>query len=1170
VSDAPLDLGPFRLERIVATGGMAAVWKGVHRQSGEAVAIKVMRGDHAWNATWQSAFRAEVRAMARLRHPNIARVHDYGQMPDSAAQLHPDLVPGTPYLVMEYLAGGTLSERHPSGWTGVRVVLQSLLDALAVAHAHGVIHRDLKPANALLSADGQLVKLTDFGIAHATDRGDGSGQILEGGTPSYMAPEQFEGRWRDTGPWTDLYALGCLAWTLVTGHPPYGHRAWIRAALAHVKQPIPAFRPCMPVPADLEPWLHRLLQKDPAHRFRRAADTAWALTMLGNAPNPSGPAFEHDAEAPIVVLSGAVTLPWRPPSVNPTNAATEMGPKVERQQVPIEGRPMPIRTPPIPRDWRVGSVETERLAGAGLGLLGLQELPTVGRAAERDLLWNTMLQASADNAARLVILTGQAGSGKSRLAAWAGRRAHAVGACSWMRATHDVLQGPHHGSGPMMARSLGVVGLPRGEAIARTRRLLTEWGVYDSDEAVALCSLTLPPTQEELDGQAMVVRFDRPIERHILVLRQLARLARARTGILWLDDVQWSEDALQLTKMLLDQAKFPLLIVMTVRDEALMERPVETGLVRELLDRETAHHLPIPAMNAADQHTLIRRWLGLGAELARTVTERAAGNPLFAVQLVEDWVDRGLLTPSQGGFALHPGALAEIPDDLHDMWLSRVERVLRTGEHGWRRALDLGAALGVEVDLEEWTQICRSGDIDPSEVMLEALSRARLVRIEAESWVFVHGMLRESIERAARENRTWIPTNLTCAEWLRDRKQPGRLGSHLFAAERFDEAATPLLDQVKSRFQISDLRVAEAALEMAEESLGLARAPATDPRWGDLELRRSRLLLDRGQADESLAVAEKARAMAQRHGWGLQAAQAARRIGEVHRDRPDVPRASALFTEALTLYGRVGNAEGEASAHLELARCGMLSGDYERALRLIGVARAGFEGALGANNGLANCDRVQGEIEIRLGRNLDRAIRLFRKAGDAYRKVGMRWGEANCMNGMAEIARLQGDLEQAENGYRRAIQLTEAMGHSGGDIMRINLAMIHISRDQPDAAATILRRVLDSMVKQERWGLVGVIDTLLLCPLAEEGDWETWIGHADRAMWTLRESGMVDRDMALFAERAGRIATAKGRPDLADQAYGLAIWQWEALGELDRARALSRSMALPPPSQTER
>ena len=277
-------LDGFELFAPIGRGGMAEVWRARHRDTGTPAAIKVMSGQ--WRSepwAWRS-FQAEVRAVAGLDHPHIVTVFDQGVVGEGAAASSAGrLPPGSPWLAMELLDGKGVHRWLAAGdWLVVRELLTTLLGALAHAHGRGVVHRDLKPSNLLLGPGG--VRLSDFGLALPWQRlaeDEGLAGQYVAGTPAYMAPEQVEHRWRDFGPWTDMYALGCVATQLITGRAPFAHLRAEAAALAHCTLPPPVLRPRFSVPAGLQEWVNRLLAKSPEGRFRAAADALMALSELG-------------------------------------------------------------------------------------------------------------------------------------------------------------------------------------------------------------------------------------------------------------------------------------------------------------------------------------------------------------------------------------------------------------------------------------------------------------------------------------------------------------------------------------------------------------------------------------------------------------------------------------------------------------------------------------------------------------------------------------------------------------------------------------------------------------------------------------------------------------------------------------------------------------------------
>ena len=217
-----IELGPYDLVEPVGRGGMATVWRGELRNERLPVAVKVLDAQHLRDPGFRAWFASEVRVMASLDHPHIARIYDQGVVQASSDRRLPL---GAPYMVMEWASGGRLELGRIGSWAPLRSLLIDLLDALAHAHARGVVHRDLKPSNITVCTEADPrpgIKLVDFGVAHVVEHEalelDDSGEQQLFGTPRFMAPEQVMRDFRALGPWTDLYALGCLAFAAANGN----------------------------------------------------------------------------------------------------------------------------------------------------------------------------------------------------------------------------------------------------------------------------------------------------------------------------------------------------------------------------------------------------------------------------------------------------------------------------------------------------------------------------------------------------------------------------------------------------------------------------------------------------------------------------------------------------------------------------------------------------------------------------------------------------------------------------------------------------------------------------------------------------------------------------------------------------------------------------------------
>ncbi|MCU0676415.1 MAG: serine/threonine-protein kinase [Myxococcota bacterium] len=268
----------FELVSPLGVGGFGEVWRALDTATGEHVAIKVLGHALARSPQFQSAFRNEIRITSRLAHEGVVRIVDVGTLGAEVERASGGrLVGGSPFVAMELL-GPTLASTVRGGcsWERARVVAEQLLRALAHVHARGVVHLDLKPSNVMFRGSGAETRavLSDFGIAWlATDAGASSGV----GTPGYAAPEQSLAEGRNIGPWSDLYAFGCVMWELLAGESPFAVASPIERLFA---APRP-FRPRTEVPEGVEAWLRSLLDPSPASRCPSAGR---ALSELEHGP----------------------------------------------------------------------------------------------------------------------------------------------------------------------------------------------------------------------------------------------------------------------------------------------------------------------------------------------------------------------------------------------------------------------------------------------------------------------------------------------------------------------------------------------------------------------------------------------------------------------------------------------------------------------------------------------------------------------------------------------------------------------------------------------------------------------------------------------------------------------------------------------------------------------
>ncbi len=453
---------------------MGAVYRATF--DGEAVAVKVLAAHHAAQPAYVRAFQTEIRAMATLHHPHVVEIFDLGRFEEGEHA-------GCPYAVMG-LAEQNLVERcGTTPWEQIDVWLRQVLLGLAHAHARGIIHRDLKPANLLL-AEGQ-VRIADFGLARAFEAVARGEHEQPAGTPGYMPDEQRLGRWRDVGPWTDLYALGKLALDLVGGETP--------------------------VPIGFDAWVSRLRQPVAKDRYRRAADALLGLERLRSEP-----------------LRPLTHFGDLGPAVNTELARTQPYFQDEDFLRPALPPPVPIVLPGTPS----APLPTHRPPRARrLGLALLHRALPAGYEDAAKTLWDEVRRAAA-GMPRVVQLHGP---DRERMGFWLCHQLHATGVGSVELATHDAHRRPTSGLGGMLARELRCFDLERTEAAERLARSV------HADDRAALLTIMAPILGGFGDPLGEEERFQ-------VIDRFFHRDAEGRLPFLWVARGEYADEALAFVR----------------------------------------------------------------------------------------------------------------------------------------------------------------------------------------------------------------------------------------------------------------------------------------------------------------------------------------------------------------------------------------------------------------------------------------------------------------------------------------------------------------------------------------------------------------------------------------------------------------------------------------------
>lgn len=637
-------------EQLLGQGAVGRVYSAIDTWYGERVAIKVLgeMPSGPARAVWERTLDAELTGAARLTHPRLVSPRDVGQSGD-----------GRPFLVMPFVAGAPLSSllQDPPPWTQLYDIFDQLLDALAFAHARGVLHRDIKPQNILLTKrpeGGHDLFVIDLGLAYLRERYEEQAIVLTEarGTPRYMAPEQLEGDARNLGPWTDLYAVGVMLYEFLRGEPPFQGPP-MKVALAKIGEEAPplALRPGYSAPKALEEVVARLLDRDINRRFALAADVRAALRALQHRP--------------------ILPLPYGPP-------------RPRALELPL----WPTPEPRAPRP--------------SLALAEKREPSLIGRDDICRHLWDAARQVRQTGAPLAILLEGEAGFGKTRLCRWLMEALEREGA---MRVFHVRSpaggEGPHAGLQGAIRRHLRTVGMT-GEDLSN--RIAAHF------EATGGRNF---PDQERLARWLSSTEYGGglPSEERVALLAELLRRESWRGGTaLWLDDAVWASpgEGLTLVEDLLSAPErgeeAPFLLLATARPDAYADRHQEEAARTRLLLRPDVLNLRINPLAENSILGLLDELITLESGLAARVAERAQGNPLYIIHLVQFWVRENLLEETRGpdGLRLRVplNTLTEeiLPPNISGLFESRIRATVRRAvdPRATRLALWGAALLGLE------------------------------------------------------------------------------------------------------------------------------------------------------------------------------------------------------------------------------------------------------------------------------------------------------------------------------------------------------------------------------------------------------------------------------------------------------------------------------------------
>ncbi|MFB6350646.1 MAG: AAA family ATPase, partial [Bradymonadaceae bacterium] len=438
-------------------------------------------------------------------------------------------------------------------------------------------------------------------------------------------------------------------------------------------------------------------------------------------------------------------------------AADEMG--LEDLFVDIDQYSPP---PGMPKNWRfeLPDRRSPRLVGAGLNMFEFTDVPVVGRQTLRDEMWSTLKTVHEQNVPRCLVLSGPTGTGKTRVVRWLSDRAHELG----VGVPVSVFHGPHETELRPLRRMVesffAAWQLDHDRVEESIANRLEQLGIASTAMADGGVELAegladiAQPSADEVDPEAYRAQA-------LAALSQLVeQLVEVRTPVVCLDDVAYGAESLRWVEQLLDRPDPPgVLLVLTVDDDVTGEAGAEQLLDR-IRQRAMVSEHEVGPLPSADLREFLDRLMVMQAALADRVVEASQGSPLYARELLQDWVAREFLQTGADGFELIESRSPVFPDGLTTLYQRRQEWFVTNMETIERDhvelALEAGVALGRTIDRQAWEATCRRlGIPEVGDVLLSELTEAGIAEWYPSGWRFRHGLIARVLEQRSRQFGRW-------------------------------------------------------------------------------------------------------------------------------------------------------------------------------------------------------------------------------------------------------------------------------------------------------------------------------------------------------------------------------------------------------------------------------
>jgi len=726
----------------------------------------------------------------------------------------------------------------------------------------------------------------------------------------------------------------------------------------------------------------------------------------------------------------------------------------------------------------------------------------VGRTTRRDQLWQALRTVRCTGDAQVVLLSGPTGIGKSRLAEWMVHRSVELGAGWSMTARYTDRDGLSRI--PDMLRQFWRCQNHSIETI-RTRMLRRR----DLNATHELLSLLTAADTLKLSDRIALCR------------RELSRVATDRPVVVWLDDVHRNEEGLALCEAI-THAPFglPALVIATTSDEDAAAE--QAWLART--EQQGAQRIAVHSLENSEMRALVHTEMGLDERLTIALQDRAHGNPLFAVHLIEDWKRRGLLRPSTIGLHLVEGAEISFPPGLIEMWSTRLASALPTDaeEEDWQ-AVERAAVLGQEVRQSEWLGIIALSPARAARLRERLLSQKLIQRADPERWWFVNSMLRESLLlRAQHGDRLQAHHQAVVAQLqAAATPSPARLGRHLVAAGRPDDAAPLLFRGVDHMRVRGRCREALALLD----TLHTVTTPEQElHRRG--QILRLYILTELGVLEPIPGILDEIRAAGQRFGWRwltlnrlLLEVSAALRLGDTARGQRLLDEAAPQLLESEVGFRR---RHAQLSAWIALRE-----GREEDA---VAAARQTKALCSPQETTAPHTFAVLANLFLNLNREAE-AAEVVEEGLKMAREQHALGELAEFLSVRGMLANRQGEHAIAAQAYRDAHQLSREIGLPSAGLYRMNLGAGLMSWGRAEDGREELLGALDELLQYRQSLFVCMARITLLECAVQLNDPPLLRAHLEPIESFMRDHRPGHPEFAATRTRVAARVTALGWPE---------------------------------------